>query len=257
MIYGQSSHSRKFILGTLMLVTFAAHAQRAPRKRYIVTDAKVTLKDCGLPKDLTLAIDDDVSRYTIKATGNGAEWLYKDLGQFEAGRSPARAYFGTRTTDCQTSKPDTSTEPYRGRFLLTCLTGRTSTLTISAPAAKVAYVRAMTACQQGWIVDQEREVRGVLFSDGRSSGENVRLQFGLETPNPDAPGLLVHDPSVIRDGRRGDEKTLDRNLVVAAVTAQRAAGRLSAWPALSPNAIDCDMKSVTEAGLTTVHLKVK
>lgn len=235
-------------------ITGAASAQAPPPPKYVVTTAVISLERCGLPDSITVVIgQNDGSEQTIQ----DKSWT-KDLGpgkRFDADATYARAYFGATSTDCQRSQSERQQDVYVGRFTLRCLDGKAKTLRVLAPAATFHYVRKMNEnadCWQGSDLSEERELRGFLFSN-----ETVRLQFGAEKADPRAPGLLIDDPSVVADLRKGLGAELDRKKVLDALAYQRDRGLLSAGPTTAPNGRVFDETNIAKAGLTTLQLRVE
>lgn len=236
----------------------AAYAQSRPARTYIVTTAKITLKECEAPDKISAVIGQvDSSDDAIKKS-NERTWTVEfedSADRFDADATYARAFFGSKTTDCQKSHPDKRGDLYVGSFTLTCQSGKTRKLTVLAPAARFHYVRKMNTasdCWQGELFREERDLRGFL-----ASNESIRLQFGNEKPDPRAPGLLINDPAVLADPRNGVGAKLDRNKILDALASQRDRGLQNVVPTNSPNARVFDEKNTAAAGLKTIQFEFK
>jgi hypothetical protein len=132
-----------------------------------------------------------------------------------------------------------------------------------AVSVPLSYVRklGMTSVPRGDERDCDFPEKGTasgpleVFSV-RFPAEELRLQIGLELPNRAALGLLVNDRAVIERAENGGHRFLDREGVVCALAAQRAAGKQGTKPDLSSAAMDFDETTLRQIHLKSVDLTV-
>ncbi len=253
-------HSTNPLFGTtlwcaiaLIGLAFVANGQQIDKP----VDILLTPTCSNVPDEISVVMNDDEDDpFPATRTDAGScHWNGILRGPVKAG-----AHFSLRLvigrTDCHTAE-NPGGSVVRLRFDC-CVAERAWSVGVSTvEEVIVGYVRAVPR------TSDKRSVRcweHGLFGEGAGTVGDV--QFGRETlslqldqePDPGMRGLLVDDPAVVSNARKGGQKILStRSAIVGALASQRNRTR----GRLLPNADDDDLIRFREAGLQRVDVTVE